>query len=437
MPTYRGFVESIQVRDDGWVEFSVLAVHAGNGSHTFFIEDLDGSLEEAHRRLAQLSLLRDALGRVLPVEVEYRDDEVQGSLVEDLTVLPRASLEGRPAGRRIVGVVIGLAVAELGPTSGSSPYRDPPDLAGATLLADDGSVEQVLVDLQRPDPLTGHGMLRLLGQAHRTRRPVAVIVSQDRGRDPDVAAASRSKSSRGSGFVQACEWITVPEAALEEVVAFVERLGQRYESYERAEAPRLSRVRVLYTTAPDQTPEGDISDNGAFAPVTREAWVHGDSPLLARLETALRDRLQVRLGLAEDEVHAVELVGRLGSAARPVWITVDRRLEPEQADGLCANTPTIQAPTAAALDEIPVSVSWSGSAYFNEGIWRFALRSGAPATLRVDGKSCCDSRPDGSDERGGAATLCHAYLNGVHGVDVVVTGRVCAHPFQLQAYRIR
>ena len=61
MAIYRGFVQSILVRDDGWVETAIEAVHAGNAIQTFFIPNLDGDLTQAHKRLGQLSLLRDAL----------------------------------------------------------------------------------------------------------------------------------------------------------------------------------------------------------------------------------------------------------------------------------------------------------------------------------------------------------------------------------------
>jgi hypothetical protein len=449
MATYRGFVDSVQIRDDGWVEFVVQAVHAGNARKTFFIESLDGEVESANRRLGQLSLLRDALSRILPVEVEYQDDPESGALVEDLTITPRPSIDGRRGARRIEGVVIGVALTERGPESGSSPYRDEADLAGATLLSDDGTIEQVLVDLQRPDPLTGHAMLKLLEVAHRTRRPVAVLVTSD-ARDDKLRASSRVAAAVKSmpGYVQACEWITVPEELLDEVVAFVERLGQRYESFDPSEAIALSKVRVTYTTAPEQTPEGDVSENGTFVPETLEAWVHGDSPLLHRLEAALRDRLQVRLGLSGSEVHAVDVIGRLGSAARPIWVQVDRRvLEPAEGSARCENVPTIQTPTTEAFGELPVAVSWTGDGFFNEGIWRFVVRTPAQVDLRIDGELCPCGQPSERDHDVGTAPLgsseasapvvCHAYLNGMHRAELILTGRTCSQPFQLRAYRIR
>ncbi len=451
MPTYRGFVESLQVRDDGWVEVTLEAVHAGNTLKTFFIEDLDASLEHVHRRLGQLSLLRDALARVLPVEAEYRDDPEKGTLIEDLTIHPRPSIEGREGTSRVEGVVIGLSVAELGPSSGSSPYTDPPDVCAMTLLEDDGTVLHLLLDLQRPDPLTGQSILALLRKGFRTRRRLSLVVSGG-SKQPSYDAVDRRSTDDAAGWIQTGEWIAVPSASLDEVHCFVERLAQRYESYADDDAPALSHVRVTYTTAPAQIPEGEVSENGTFAPTTADAWVHDDSPLLRVLQAGLRDRLMVILGLDGDQIHSVDLVGHLGSAARPIWIKVDRRAVPtEDAQELCDNTPTTQDPGASSFDQIPIVMAWCADGYFNEGIWRFVLDAPTRVELRVDGKRCpCDddsANPASLGQetamlRGGdlsfsSGTLCHLYLNGVHQVEILLVGRRCSDPFQFRAYRIR
>ena len=438
------------------MELVIQAVHAGNTRQTFYIQNLDGDIATAHKKLGQLSLLRDALARVLPVELEYRSGNELGNIIEDLTVYPRPSLEGRPGASRLEGVVIGLSITELGPLSGTSPYLDAPDLAGVTLLTDSGTVVQLFLDLQRPDPLTGQAMLGLLQAAHRTRRPVALMASMSFTSDDQRKSLTdyRSEGKPTPGFIQACEWLTVPQADLDYVYAFIERLGQRYESYDPTEAPALSQVKVVYTTAPGQTPEGDISDNSTFVPQTKQAWVHGDSPLFARLEAALRDCLQVKLGLKETQVHEVELVGHLGSAARPIWIEVTRTVLPPEGDvNWCENVPTIQNPTAADFDEMPLRVSWIGEAYFNEGIWRVVIRSQAICKLLVDGETCC--QPPGNPYqkaeigavsasaanmevfRTGSAQQCHVYLNGMHIIELIISGRSCSQPFQMLIYRIR
>jgi|GEM_PF-3744543 len=461
MAIYRGFVQSLQVRDDGWVEFVLQAVHAGNALKTFFISDLDGDILTAHKRLADLSLLRDAIARILPVEVEYNSDAEQGNLVQDLTIYPRPSIDGREPGQRIEGVVIGLSIFERGPESATTPYRDEADVAGITLLTDAGTLEQHLLDLQRPDPMTAQAMLGLLREAFRTRRRVAILVSARLGNEPnrkgrslvamntsDAVAGRSNAGGKTSDFIQACEWITAADETLDFVYAFIERLGQRYESYEVDEAPAFSHVRVLYTTCPGQTPEGDVSDNGSFAPQTAEAWVHDDSPLLVRLEAALRDKLQVKLGLKDTKVHEVEIVGHLGSAARPIWIRVYRALLPPASDtGLCENVPTIRTPAASDFNEVPFAVAWRGLAYFNEGIWRFVIKSGEECNLLVDGETPCCEQPSASHVmetstvgnllRYGRATQCHAYLKGLHRVELILSGHTCAEPFELLAYRIR
>jgi hypothetical protein len=452
MSIYRGFVRSLQVRDDGWVETVLQAVHAGNSTETFFIRDLDGDMEVAHKRLAHLSLLRDALARVLPVEIEYEADTKQGNIVEDITLYPRPSIDGRTGNRRIEGTVIGLSISEFGP-EGISPYMDKPDLASALILTESGAIELVMLDLQRPDFMTAQAMLALLREAFRTRRPIAVLVMAE------YESTKGKKYDTPPGYIQACEWLTVRTEDLDYLNAFVERLGQRYESFASDEASALSHVKVLYTTAPGQTPDGDVSDNGSFTPETKEAWVHSDSPLFARLEAALRDRLMVIIGLKENHVHEVELVGHLGSAARPIWIEVNRSLVPiKDPANLCENVPTIQSVDTQDLNEIPVSLSWRGNAYFNEGIWRFVIKSLNPHSIMIDGKTpCCntsliphqsaelygdivakiDASVSKGYERSRRGTQYHAYLNGMHTVELILRDRTCSQPFQLLAFRIR
>src|SRR3954462_11165382 len=134
MPTSRGFVCALQVREDGWVEFTLIAPHAGDALKTLLIPDLDSALAKAHKRLACLSLLRDALARSLPVEVEYDQDEKLGEIVADLTVYPRGSLSGRQVMRTEVGVIVNVSIGEVGAESGASPYKDEADLAAVALL---------------------------------------------------------------------------------------------------------------------------------------------------------------------------------------------------------------------------------------------------------------------------------------------------------------
>ena len=123
--------------------------------------------------------------------------------------------------------------------------------------------------------MTAQSILALLRKALRTRRPVALVAALPaiEGTDVEFMANTGKQHEGAPAWVQACEWLVVPVVDLDEVHCFIERLQQRYESYVEEEAPALSRVRVTYTTAPAQSPEGDVSENGSFTQMTSDAWV--------------------------------------------------------------------------------------------------------------------------------------------------------------------
>lgn len=437
MPIYKGLVQQIEIRGDGWVEIFLQAVHAGNARQTFFIPNLDGDLTQTNKRLGQVSLLRDALARVLPVQVEYAETTNQGNLVNDLWVFPRPSIEGRPEGREVSGVVVGLSVAEFGPFTASFPYLDPPDFATVVLLTDAGALQSYMLDLQRADPQTAQAEFAILEFAHENRRPVVLTVSgtdNSQSQNPSFRGAvsfARGPSTEVGEWISAVRWVTVPTATLDYQYAFVERLGQRYESYDPAEAAAVSRAKVVYTTAPGQTPEGDVSDNGSFAPQRLTAWVPDASPLFRLLDQALRESLQVKLGLSGIQIHEVEMVSPLGSAARPIWIVEECGFTAiGEEEGACSNVPTVQGPSSACLERVARTVSWRGKGYFRQGIWRFVSSSTPPMKLKIDGHEICC----GKNQAGG---LEHAYLQGMHHVEVELAGVTCATNFSVSIYRIR
>ena len=446
MATFSGLVNTLQVRDDGWVEVIMQAVHANNATNTFYIKDLDGDITMAHKRLGQLSLLRDAITRILPVEIIYNADKAQGNLIEEVIIHPRPSITGRNASTKVQGTVIGVAIQELGPSSGSSPYRDPADLAGITLLQDDGTILYLLLDLQREEALTMQAMLALLQAAHKNRRPVAILLSgndnigwkSSNANNLYYSGEGTIKNSNGS-YIEACEWITLPEASLDYHYAFIERLGQRYESFTATEAPAISHTKVVYTTSPGQTPEGDLADNGSFQPNTNIAWVPVNSPLWPILKTALKKCLQVKLGLVNDQIHAVEVVSPMGSAARPIWICINQAVKQQDNGDSCDNNPTIQTPTNNSFNNVKINFCWKAQGYFNEGIWRFEIKSPGTYELKVDGhlpccgqssaQCCCETLP--------ADTINHFYLRGLHNVQLSLYNKNALETFALIVYRIR
>ena len=447
MATYRGLVNTLQIRDDGWVEVIIQAVHLGNTTEIFYIKDLDGDITMAHKRLGQLSLLRDAITRILPVEIDYTVDSAQGNLINEVMVHPRPTIDGREVHDTVNGVVIGVAIQELDPLPSSYPYKDATYRAGITLLQDDGSVLYLLLDLQREESLTMHAMLALLQSAHRTRRPVTLLVSNAVHKKNELAANSvylydnkaMPSVNQTSGYIEACQWVTVQEESLDYHYAFIERLGQRYESFDISDAPAISHFKVSYTTAPGQTPEGDISDNGSFQPLTQTSWIPSESPLFHLLKTALKKRLQVRLGLLDDQIHDVELISHIGSAARPIWICINQSVVNQNTEGYCENVPTIQTPNNTMLNQIKMDLCWQAQGYFNEGIWRFQINSEASYTLKVDGKlPCCGQVIEQCYcEQVQLNELKHFYLKGLHHVELTLHDQHAAQPFSFVVYRIR
>ena len=445
MGTFKGLIDTLEVRDDGWVEVIIDAVQSGDTKETFYIKNLDGDITLAHKRLAQLCLLRDATSRILPIEITYVTDKEQGNLINDVIVHPRPSIVGREINTHVEGVVIGVSITEIGPDSSSSPFVDKPDLAGITLLQDDGTLLYLLLDIQREEVLTMHAMLTFLQTAYKTRRPVKVWLSSLVSNDTtgfniqNSSGMLSSRTNQPSGYIESCEWIIVPEETLDYQYAFVERLGQRYESYDTIETHAISHVKVVYTTSPGQTPEGDISDNGSFQPTTQTGWVHCDSPLFPLLKTALKKRLQVKLGLIQDQIHEVEIVSHIGSAARPIWICINQSAMKQVTDENCDNNPTIQTPTNTTLNNIKIDLSWKAQGYFNEGIWRFQVHPEASCEVKVDSKLPCCGHTDEQCCCGKQTTntLNHFYLKGMHTVELTVHGQNAAQPFALLVYRIR
>lgn len=456
MSLQRGYVQSIEARNDGWVEVVILALNAGNTRHTYFVPSLDGDLSKAHQRLTQVSLMRDALARSCPVELQYTTDEKQGALIQEVTIYTHTSLDGRAAAYWVEGVVVSVTIQERDATSNTTPYLDTPDFANIVLLRSSGTLESYILDLQRAEPDTGHRMLTLLVDAERTRRAISVQVATTRAQKDGAIIVGVRKQQ-------------VVHDDLQTVVVFLERMGARPESYQADTAEAQNQLWIKYTTAPDQVPEGNLSENGSFQPTSGQAWLHQDSPLVTRLAEALRGELQVKLELAGDVIHGAEVVAGLGSVARPVWLTFHGRSVPSEA-GLCVNQPTITPPGTSALNAIPHGLSLEGQAYFGKGIWRFIAVSESDVTVLVDGKEIgcgatsqklsgetvgekvshesrvgkAEAPPSevlrgvtNSSVRVANKIMAHLFLEGVHTVEFRLSDHSCASKFISNVYRIR
>lgn len=445
MGTFKGLIDTLEIRDDGWVEVIVDAIHSDNTKKTFYIKNLDGDITVAQKRLTQLCLLRDAVSRILPIEISYENDVEQGNLINDLILYPRPSIIERDFNTCVEGVVIGLSLTENGPDLSSTSYLDKPNLAGITLLQDDGTLLYLLLDIQRKAALTIQAMLSFLQKAYKTCRPVKIwlssLVSND-STDVTIKNSPEMLSSRAnqpSGYIDACEWSIVPEATLDYQYAFIERLGQRYESHDITNTNAISYVKVVYTTSPAQTPEGDISDNDSFQPATQTGWLHCNSLLFPLLGTALKKRLQVKLGLIKDQIHEVEIVSQIGSAARPIWICINQSAKKHITDERRDNNPWMPLQKNTTLNNIKIDLVWKAQGYFNEGVWRFQVYQDISYELKVDGKlSCCGHTEEHCCcVKKTTNIFNHFYLKGIHTVELTLYGQNAAQPFSLLVYRIR
>ena len=69
MPTNRGFVTTLGVGRAGLVEATVL--HGDGTTALYTVADLDADPERFNERLSKLGILRDAMDRAEPVEIEF------------------------------------------------------------------------------------------------------------------------------------------------------------------------------------------------------------------------------------------------------------------------------------------------------------------------------------------------------------------------------
>ncbi len=98
--------------------------------------------------------------------------------------------------------------------------------------------------------------------------------------------------------------------------------------------------------------------------MTQSAWVPDASPLIQLLTNCIEKKLQVILGLYENQIHEVEIISHLGSAARPVWLCIKQSLHESECEGVgaCSNVPTIASPTEKTMGAMPFSLCWEGKA---------------------------------------------------------------------------
>ena len=133
-------------------------------------------------------------------------------------------------------------------------------------------------------------------------------------------------------------------------------------------------------------------------------------------------------------VRGAHLLAPLCSAARPVWMQVNRHALDAGPDGDCLDgLPTSDlSPRSIREINLPYRAEWCGIACCNHGIYRFQFDLDVSFTVFVDDIELCVH----TDEKG-ETQFAHACLDGEHIVRVMLEGWTCQQKFVMDVYRIR
>ncbi len=452
MPTMRGFVEALEIGRAG--QASAFLLHGDGSRAGYTIADLDADPERFNERLSQLGLLRDAMDRAEPVELEFDGQSTTagaGGAITRVRRLTRDALERPRETARASGQVVGLALGiEQRPDA-----PEPSDRAVVALMVG-GSVERFTIALQTPERGTADAMVEMAQAAQAAGGTLTI----------DYAVETRTvtamEAGTGSGGLDGAE--------ADAFDGFVEEI---------ARLPGADLMLITMTTAPPFQGAGNVVPLSPFTPTERHLLVLRGSPEYALFEAGLRDLLRMRViatGIGRDDgnddpadnnpdqpapvgirsftgsaaniastasntagrdialVRGAQLMAPLCSAARPVWIQVNRHALDVGPDAECLEgLPTSDlSPRTMRSMNLPYRAEWLGTGCFNHGVYRFQFELAVAFTLFVDGEPLCIH----TDEKTGTE-FAHACLEGEHSVQVILEDWTCQQEFGMDVYRIR
>jgi hypothetical protein len=451
MPTQRGFLERLEVGRAGLVVAAVL--HDDGSRANYQIPDLDADPERFNERLSKLGLLRDALNRGEPVELEY--DQKEGTrTVERVTRITRDNLSPTSGTERVVGLVIGVAVTAENRTG---PNAETSDLATVAMLLTDGTMRSFVLDLQIPERAVAEAQLKMIRDAQASGETLTLTVDAKTRRivgaqsgGADGFGGDQGKAETLDGFVEAISHAIVPGGL-------------------------ANAAHILFTTAPPFSGGGNVVDLIAFTPTLVQFLVLVGSPEYELFMVGLRNKLRMRVlagalverpqsadrpapeaaprvvvrgeGSADSAattsaaatpsvalVRGAQLLHALASASRPVWIQISRKsldVGPEAActEGLPSSDLT---PKTLRDLHLPYSAEWIGCGCFNHGVYRFQFALDSEFAVEVDCETMCvHASADGKTQ------FAHACLDGEHEVRVRLAAWTCQQNFLMDVYRIR
>ena len=458
MPTQRGFVERLEVGRAGLAVASIL--HDDGTRADYRIPDLDADPERFNERLSKLGILRDAMTRAEPVEIEFKDQD-GGRVIDRVVRITRDALAQITDIARPSVMIVGVALASRNATGANAEAADE---ATVVALMDDGSVQSFVLDMQIPERGVATGQLNMIMAAQASGETITLQVSSKTRRIAGVESGGAMAGGGGGetdifdGFVEtiACapelggpanmalvELTTAPsftdDGNVVELVPFTpERLSflvvegsHEYDLFLASLRDKL-RVRVLAGAAAKPREAPPPTNTGAGA-----ASQPAGNTAPGKKETYVSIRAKAGAGghaAAPRLVRGVQLLVALASASRPVWIQISRKSLDMGPDIKC--TPGLPSSDLTPIGlrdlHIPYTAEWTGCGCFNHGIYRFQFDLPVEFTVTVDGKELCVH-----SAAEGRIKFAHACLDGEHCVTVVLHGWTCRLVFKMDVYRIR
>ncbi len=463
MPTIRGFVERLEV---GRAGLAIAAVLHDDGSRAdYLLPDLDADPERFNERLSKFGLLRDAMSRAEPVEIEYGQGGDSGArLIERVGRITRDVLAANGQTDRIAVFVVGISLLA---DNRSGARVETGDTATVVTMTAAGAMAAYLLDLQLPERAVAGAMLRVLRDAQAAGQPVTLVVEVKNQRIVGVesgganAALVPGKGGIADGFVETV--VVAPGLA-----------------------PMGNLAMVQFTTAPPFSAAGNVVPLVPFTPSLKSFLVVQGSAEYELFLAGLRDKLRMRVLLGAtvgdgvdarpetklpgstraplnrlfvaavapvpagtgDEVkidstdqeamhlvRATQLVAALASASRPVWIRISRQSLDQGPDGVaCTEGLPSNDLTPQSLRDLrlPYTAEWTGWGCFNHGVYRLQFELGVEFEAFIDGKALCLHASED-----GKVQFAHACLHDEHELRVVLKRWTCAQVFRMDVYRIR
>ena len=462
MATTRGFIERIEVGRGGLVRATLVN---STTRAVFTVSDIDGDPERFNERLTKVSVLRDAMNRAEPVEIEHKGGGDGGNEIDRVARISRDQLLDEGPLSMVSGLVLDLVIESRNDLDGDGEAHD---VTRVRLVALDAETHDARLDLQAPERLVAVEQLRMLRDAFESGTLVQLLVAtaDDGAKDPEIVSVRVGAGVGGRGGKDPARTVS----------GFVETLGTMLPAAVASAAGSLALTRI--TTGPELTGVGGAVSPDPFAPEGLGFFVARGSVVYALLEAAVRENVRVRVsylplpgpeqrddvsithdaeprvvaaahpgtveptdeneddgaGTVEGLLLSAELQAPLSSASRPVWVRIDREmLDVGPASDCVPGLPSTSLHPRTLRDlRIPYPAEWIGQGCFNHGVYRFQLTAPTGSVVLVDDEAIC-LFPAGD----GGVVAGHACLEGDHVVTVQIPEYVCDTEFDLDVFRVR